>query len=122
MHGLGAFRAALEEKLALTRLAFDRVRRMEGIEILAEPELSLFAFRLVPPGVDDPEELNRLNRRLLERVNARQRVFLTGTLLGAAYALRLCILHLRTHRDRVEAALEDVGEAVRELTEAHVGV
>jgi len=117
MHGLGAFRAALEEKLDLTRLACDRVRRMDAVEILAEPELSLFAFRLVPPGVADPEELNRLNRRFLEKVNARQRVFLTGTLLGATYALRLCILHLRTHRDRVEAALEDIEVAAKEILE-----
>lgn len=117
MHGLGVFEEQLEEKLALTRLAFDRVRALPGIEILAEPQLSLFAFRLVPPGWEDrdDEELNRLNRRFLERINARQRVFLTGTMLGDRFALRICVLSFRTHRDRIEAALEDVEAALGEV-------
>jgi aromatic-L-amino-acid decarboxylase len=115
MHGAAAFRDQLEEKLALTKLAADRIRVMEGMEMLAEPELSLFAFRLAPPGVDDPQELNRLNRRLLERVNARQRVFLTSTMLGDRFALRICVLSFRTHRDRMEEGLEDLESARREV-------
>src|SRR4051794_30883484 len=115
MHGAAVFRAQLEEKLALTRLAADRIRAMEGMEMLAEPELSLFAFRLHPHGEDDPQALNRLNRRLLERVNARQRVFLTSTMLGGRFALRICVLSFRTHRDRMEEGLEDLEAARREV-------
>src|SRR3954471_20299532 len=115
MHGAGAFRAQLEEKLSLTRLAAERIREMEGMEILAEPQLSLFAFRLAPPGVDDPDQLNRLNQRLLERVNARQRVFLTATMLEGRFALRICVLSFRTHRDRMEEGLEDLEAARREV-------
>jgi len=115
MHGAGAFRDQLEEKLALTRLAADRIRAMEGMEMLAEPELSLFAFRLAPKGMDDPQELNRLNRRLLERVNAHQRVFLTSTMLGDRFALRICVLSFRTHRELIEMALEDIEAARREV-------
>jgi aromatic-L-amino-acid decarboxylase len=119
MHGIGAFEEQLNEKLALARLAFERVREMPGIEILAEPQLSLFAFRLVPPGWEDcgEEELNRLNRRFQERINARQRVFLTGTMLRDRFALRICVLSFRTHRDRIEAALEDIEAARREVLE-----
>ncbi|HEV8582484.1 MAG TPA: aminotransferase class I/II-fold pyridoxal phosphate-dependent enzyme [Thermoanaerobaculia bacterium] len=114
MHGAGAFRAELEEKLALAHLAADRLRAMEGIEILAEPELSLLAFRLAPAGVPE-EELDGLNRRFIERVNARQRVFLTGTKLRGRFALRICVLSFRTHRDRMEQALEDIEAARREV-------
>ncbi|HEY0510501.1 MAG TPA: hypothetical protein VGH73_01270, partial [Thermoanaerobaculia bacterium] len=63
----------------------------------------------------DPEELNRLNQRLLERVNARQRVFLTSTMLGNRFALRICVLSFRTHRDRMEEGLEDLEAARREV-------
>ncbi len=115
MHGAGAFREQLEEKLALTRLAAERIRGMEGMEILAEPQLSLLAFRLAPKGIDDPEELNALNRRLIERVNDRQRVFLTGTMLEGRFALRICVLSFRTHRDRMEEGLEDLEAARREV-------
>ncbi len=114
--GAGAFRDQLEEKLALARWAADRLREMEGIEMLAEPQLSLLAFRLAPAGVSE-EDLDALNYRFIERVNARQRVFLTGTRLRGRFALRICVLSFRTHRDRMEQALEDVEAARREVLE-----
>jgi aromatic-L-amino-acid decarboxylase len=108
--GLAAFRAALDEKLDLAREAADAVRRIPGMTIVAEPALSLFAFRLTPPGASR-EETNRLNRELMDRVNARQRVLLTGTLLGEDFAIRMCILSFRTHADRIHMALDDLRAA-----------
>lgn len=113
MHGIGPFRANLEEKLALTRLAAEELRSIPGIEILAEPQLSIVAFRLNRRGLDE-RQLNSLNRNLLERVNARKRVYLTGTLLGDRFAIRICILSFRTHRERIEMALEDIRAAAAE--------
>jgi aromatic-L-amino-acid decarboxylase len=112
--GLAAFRAALDEKLDLALEAADAVRVIPGMTVVAEPELSLFAFRLAPPGVA-LEEANRQNRELMARVNDRQRVLLTGTLLGDVFALRMCILSFRTHRDRIGMALDDLRAAAAEL-------
>ena len=112
--GLGAFRKALDEKLDLAREAADAVRVIPDMRIVAEPELSLFAFRLAPPGAS-VEEANRANRELMARVNARERVLLTGTLLGEVFALRMCILSFRTHADRVRMALEDLRSAAGEV-------
>jgi aromatic-L-amino-acid decarboxylase len=114
--GAAPFRAALDEKLDLARWAVEQLRQMPHVEILAEPELSLFPFRLAPPALaGDPAALDTLNRRWLERVNARQRVHLTGTLLGGRFALRVCVLSFRTHLDRVEQAIDDLRATAREL-------
>jgi aromatic-L-amino-acid decarboxylase len=118
MHGIRPFREALDEKLDLARWAADELRAIPGLEMLAEPELSLLAFRFVPQGVTDPEALNRVNRKLIERVNARKRVFLTGTLLHGRFAVRICVLSFRTHHDRVVMALEDIRAAIPEAVEA----
>jgi aromatic-L-amino-acid/L-tryptophan decarboxylase len=112
--GIAAFRASLDEKLDLAREAVAAVRAIPGIAIVAEPQLSLFAFRLAPPGAS-LEESNRLSRVLMARVNARRRVLLTGTLLGDAFALRMCILSFRTHADRVRMALDDLADAAAAL-------
>jgi len=112
MHGVRAFREALDEKLDLARQAADELRAIPGIEILAEPELSLLAFRHVPPGEGDGAALNRRNKKLLERINQEKRVFLTGTLLHGRFALRICVLSFRTHQDRIAMAIEDVKKAV----------
>jgi aromatic-L-amino-acid decarboxylase len=107
MHGIGPFRNNLDEKLDLALWAAEQVRRIPGIEILAEPQLSIVAFRLNRPGLDEPA-LEALNRDLLARVNARKRVYLTGTTLRGRFAIRICVLSFRTHRDRVTEGVEDL--------------
>lgn len=113
MHGAAAFRAALDEKLDLARWAAEALRAIDGIEVLNPPALSLFAFRATPPpGVD----ADTFNRRLMQRVNARQRVILTGVKLESGFALRLCVLSFRTHAERMVMALDDLRAALAEIT------
>jgi aromatic-L-amino-acid decarboxylase len=114
MHGIEPFRKNLDEKLDLAEWATQELRRIDGIEILAEPQLSIVAFRLFRPGLDKAK-LNALNRDLMNRVNARKRVYLTGTMLGSRFAIRICVLSFRTHRDRIEEGLEDIRAAIQEV-------
>jgi aromatic-L-amino-acid decarboxylase len=113
MHGAGPFRRNLEEKLFLARWAAERLKEIPGIEIVAEPQLSILAFRRVRPGAG-AAALDLENRRILERINARKRVYLTGTVVASGFAIRICVLSFRTHRERMEEALEDIRIAVRE--------
>lgn len=112
LHGLAPFRANLEEKWALARLACERLRALAGLEIVAEPELSLFAFRVSGP---DRATRDRRTKALLEAVNARGRVHLSGTRLRDGFVARVCIVVFRTHREHVEAMVEDVEAALAEL-------
>ncbi len=89
-----------DEMRRLVRQAMERI-------VPAEPQLSIVAFRLAPPG-HSPEILNQLNRRLLERVNARQNVYLTGTTVRGLFVIRICVLSFRTHLDRVRQGVEDI--------------
>jgi aromatic-L-amino-acid decarboxylase len=114
LHGLGAFRRALDEKLDLAAWATEELRAVPGVEIVAPPQLSLVAFRLRLPGRDEAS-LDELNRELLARVNACQRVHLSGTRLDGRFVLRICVLSFRTHRERVRQALEDIRAAASEL-------
>jgi aromatic-L-amino-acid decarboxylase len=113
MHGAGAFRAALDEKIDLARLAVDELRRLPALEIVAEPELSLLAFRV---RAEDEAEGDRLTKKLCARVNDRQRVLLTGAVVKGRFVARMCILSFRTHEDRIRMALEDVEAALAELS------
>lgn len=112
LHGAAVFRQALEEKLALARWAARELATIAEIRIVAEPQLSLLAFRHEPGDVE-PSRWNEHNRALLRRVNERQRVHLTGTTLDGEFAIRICVLSFRTHRDRVEACLDDIRGALR---------
>ena len=117
MHGLGAFRAALDEKLDLTEWACSELEKLDDIEIIARPQLSTVAFRLAPAGLD-LETTDRLNRDFLERINAGRRVFLTATTLDGRFVLRICVLSFRTHQERMEQGLEDIRSARKDALAA----
>jgi aromatic-L-amino-acid decarboxylase len=112
LFGVEPFRQQLDEKLDLTRWATEELRKIEGMEIVAEPQLSIVAFRLIRGGLTN---LDALNRRLLDRINARKRVMLTGTTLGTMFVLRICVVSFRTHLDRMQMCLEDIRAAVGEV-------
>lgn len=114
MHGAGVFRAALDEKLDLARRAAEALRALPEVEIVAEPVLSLLAFRARPPGLEG-EALDAHNRRLISRVNEKQRVLLTGAVVKGRFVIRICVLSFRTHEDRIDAAIEDIATSMAEL-------
>ena len=68
LFGIDAFRSSLDEKLDLARWATDQLGEIPDMEILAEPQLSLTAFRWAPAGHSE-DGLNELNRELLTCVN-----------------------------------------------------
>ena len=116
MHGAAVFTEALDEKIDLARWATEELRKIDGIEIVVEPQLSVVAFRFDKPGIE-AERLDRLNRELLRRINDRQRVHLTGTIVDGRFLLRICVLSLRTHLDRMELGLEDIRRSVAGLSD-----
>jgi len=111
LHGLGAFRAALDEKLDLARALYDALRTTKGFEIPWVPELTVVPFRYRPKSGD----ADAFNQRLLERINASKRIFLSSTRLNGDFWIRACIVSHRTHRDRVNEAIAIITDAARAL-------
>lgn len=113
MHGLATFRANLDEKLDLIAVATEELKKIPCVEIIAEPQLTVVAFRLVVGG-SKRNRINGINKRFLDLVNGKKRVYLSGTVLSGEFVLRICILSFRTHRDRLEQGLEDIRAAAAE--------
>jgi aromatic-L-amino-acid decarboxylase len=114
LHGMAAFRDALDEKLDLARTVHEELSAVPGLELPWRPTLSTVAFRFAPADGDADEATNLL----LERVNASGRVFLSSTTLRGRVHLRICVLSFYTHADRVAEAVGIVRAAVAELTAA----
>lgn len=116
MHGAAAFRAALDEKLDLAAAAAAQIAEIPALELVGPPELSLFAFRWRHV---DPAEGDARTRRLLTRINARQRVFLTGTEVEGRFAARVCVLSFRTHQASMDHLMADLAAALADVEAAH---
>ena len=115
LHGVNAFREALKSKRELACEAHEALRSRTDVEIATPPELSLFAFRKLAPERTDDEE-NHLNRELIQRINESQRVLVTGTNIGGKEFIRLCVLHLRTDRERVREATEIIHSVLDQMS------
>src|SRR5260370_523643 len=60
------------------------------------PSLSAGCFRAHPRGMGDEMELEALNERIMSRVNAHGRFFLSHTKLDGKFTMRVAIGNLRT--------------------------
>jgi aromatic-L-amino-acid decarboxylase len=91
------------------------VEESGDFEILAPVPLNTVCFRFHPRrgGVDEPseEELDRLNKTILDEVNSSGRIYITHTKLGGRYTLRFVVGQTRTGRRHVEEGWECIREA-----------
>jgi aromatic-L-amino-acid decarboxylase len=104
LHGVSAFRDALDEKLDLAEHLYEGLKASPALELPWQPDLSIVPFRLRDG--DDAA-----NRRLLDAINASKRVFLSSTVIDGRFTVRVCILSHRTHRDRIDECIEIVRRA-----------
>jgi aromatic-L-amino-acid decarboxylase len=104
LHGVGAFRAALDEKLDLTEWLQGELAADERLDIPWPAELSVISFRLRDG--DDAA-----NRAFQDRINGTRRIFLSSTVIGGRYTLRACILSAATGPQRVREAAELIRQA-----------
>jgi glutamate/tyrosine decarboxylase-like PLP-dependent enzyme len=109
--GVGAFRAALEEKLLLARYFYDQIREVEGVEVGPPPDLSVVTFRWRPKKGD----ADQYNQQLLKAIHRDGRVFMTSTKVDGRFWIRLAVLCAATHREHIDVAMELLKEKARRL-------
>ncbi len=105
LHGLGAFREALNEKLDLARYAYEALSQIPSLEVPWEPELSIVAFRV---GAGENQASNAATADLLRRINATRRFVLSSTVVDGRFTIRIAVLSFRTHHDRIEELIDTI--------------
>ncbi len=103
--GLSGYRRLISHDIALARALQQRLRDAEDFELVSAGPLSVTCFRYRPATAPPADaEVDRLNRSILEAVQAAGQVFLTGTELHGRFVLRACIVNFRTARIRPRRA------------------
>lgn len=128
-YGARKVAAAIEDDCALAAYMAGRVAASEDFEPLAPATLGICCFRYVTEearreleAAADEEELERINRRL-DRLNERvmlrvQRggdAYVSNAMLRGRFALRASVTNFRTTRRDIDLTLEVVRRAAREL-------
>ncbi len=113
--GERGYRDLISRDISLAKALQARIRGRSDFELLAAGPLSVTCFRYAPPGVED---LNSLNRRLLETVQREGKVFLSSTELNGQFAQRACIVNFRTQEADLDVLLETLVDAGQRLMQA----
>lgn len=112
-HGIGAFRAAIRRDLEHAQRLAEAIRECPELELLAPVELSAVCFRY--RGSRSPEELDRFNGALLQRVIENGVVYLSNASIAGAFALRACFVNHRTSSADVAKIVPEVLSAARTI-------
>jgi len=110
VHGVAAFREALDEKLDLARWLHDDLAADPTLDLSWDPPLTVVPF--AARSGDDA------TRAILEHVNASGRVFMSSTTIDGRQYIRPCVVVHRTHRDRIEEAAALIHEGAAKTAAA----
>lgn len=104
-HGLDGLRAMIRNHVNWSQGLANRLSQVPGIEIVTEPMLSLFTFRLVArEGADD------LNQRFINALNDDGRIYLTQTRIDGALVVRFQAGAWTCTADDIDAAYNVISE------------
>ena len=128
-YGARRIAAAIAEDIEMAKYMAEKIAADPEFELIAPVQLSICCFRYVPASVrdrlmsanDDDErkelnsKLNRLNERIMHRVQRGGRAYLSNAMLRGTFALRACIINFRTTRADIDITLETVRQTARDL-------
>ncbi len=112
-YGTDALAAAIEYSLGLAPVAEREVRATRDLEVLAPATLGILCFRAAPAGVPE-SQLDALNERILQRVNASGKFFISSTRIRGAFSLRICPIGHRTRESDMVELISMVGEFAKD--------
>ena len=112
--GAEGLRNRLGEHIRLARLFAGWVDESTVFERVAPVPFSVVCFRATPPGLSDVD-LDVLNQKLLDEINATGEIFISHTKVRGRFVLRLAVGNIRTTERHVTRAWALLNENVARL-------
>jgi len=100
-YGVEGYRREIEADLALADHLAALITSQPDFELVASG-LSIVCFRYAPPGITGGEQLDTLNKALLEEIQLGGQAFLSSTIVGGRFVLRACIVNHRTSTQDID--------------------
>lgn len=109
--GVEGMIARLREHCRLARIFASWVEASPNFEMMAPVPFALVCFRANPGGRSD-DELNALNERIMNEINASGEAYLSHTKLNGQYTLRLSVGSIRVEERHIEKVWRLLNEHV----------
>jgi aromatic-L-amino-acid/L-tryptophan decarboxylase len=103
-YGIEALQEKLRSHISLANEVAGWIAKDDDVELVAPLTMNLVCFRYKPKGVTDEEELNRINKSLLNRINASGKAYMSHARANGKYFIRMVIANTNVERRHVEEA------------------
>jgi aromatic-L-amino-acid/L-tryptophan decarboxylase len=111
-YGVNGLRYHIQEHINIAQQFADWIRESKDFELIAPVPLNLVCFV--------HKNGNDFNRKLLETINSRGKMYFTHTVVNGQYTLRMCIGQTNTTIDHVRKAWKTIQDMASELSgESH---
>jgi aromatic-L-amino-acid decarboxylase len=117
-NGVQAFRESIARDIGLARALRHRLEQSPDFQVVASGPLSVVCFRYLPVDTDTSEQVDLLNRNLLDQVQREGRVFLTGTELDGRFVLRASVMNFHSTDRDIDTLVATLRSAGAGLTES----
>lgn len=115
-YGVKGLQTMIRSHVRMAQSIVKQITDDASFEILAPAPLNVICFRYHPDGFDNPAELDALNERLLESVNASGRAYLSHTRLSGKFTIRLVIGQTQVTERDVTRTWELIRATARRLS------
>ncbi len=115
--GTKGIQQRIRNHIALAKELESWIREDPSFEVMAPVSINLVCFRYHPKEQSlNEEELEGINKALMDKLNRSGKMFLTHTKLKGKFSLRLCVGQTNTNRGHVVKAWEMITAAVSNLS------
>jgi aromatic-L-amino-acid decarboxylase len=117
--GLEGIREKLRSHILMNVHFSEELAKLDQVVLPLKPFLNFSCFRLQPPGLSDPANLNALNEAFLEEINKSGKLYLTHTKINGLYTIRMLIGQTYVEEDHVDLALELIASAAEKTMKSN---
>jgi aromatic-L-amino-acid decarboxylase len=103
--------ARIRDHCRLAKLFASRVEASPDFELLAPVPFALVCFRAIPK---DAEDIDALNERIMNEINASGEAYLSHTKLNGKFTLRLSVGSIRVEERHIEKIWDQINSFVRQ--------
>lgn len=97
----------------------DLIRQQDDLELVTEPQLSIFCYRFRPGGLDD-DAVDKLNSAIRDQIQLEGDYLMSATQVHGRPVLRVCIMNHATRAEHIEGLLASVLRIGRSLVSAGI--
>ncbi len=113
--GIEGLKNRIKEHIEIAKNFELWIKTHSSFELMAPVPFSTVCFRAVPQNIKNETELNKLNEKLMNKLNDSGKIFLSHTKLNGKFTIRLVVSGLRTGLKHMEEAKELLEKALKEL-------